>query len=86
MTDIIVCVCLMAFGFVVLGCAWIAIDGIAAFKTWRKHFGYRGRHTRSYREYVKHSPSMIQKEAEEIGALYFMAAVHAEREFLETRE
>ena len=82
MTDLYICIILISVGFIILGGTWIAIEGVAAFKTWKKHFGYLGRHTHAYRKHVAHSPSMIQKEAEEIGALYFMATVQAEQEFL----
>ena len=44
MTDIIVCAALMAFGFAVLGTAWILFDGIILFKRWKKHFWYKGKH------------------------------------------
>lgn len=86
MTDLYICVILISVGFIILGGTWVAIEGVAAFKTWQKHFRYLGRHTHAYREHVNRSPSMIWKEAEEIGSLYFMATVQAEREFLETRK
>lgn len=44
MTDIYVCIALMAFGFAVLGFAWIFIDGIAAYQNWKKHIRYNGKH------------------------------------------